>query len=402
MRLTFFFLILLLLCACLGPIDKEFEAIESKRISVTNKSFQNISKDESIKVIQPELPYVNVKDFGAHGDGLIDDTRAIQSAINNLTEGDILFFPKGTYKYSDIITIENINITLLSNHSTLLATSDRQALWIKANHTKIIGFDLISDFEDTRQGDPAFSHIVLDWAHDTEIRNNYISGGRETGIIAFNSHYYKIVNNSIADTKADSIHNTEGSSNALIVNNTIIRSGDDGIAVVSYVPYEKLCQNIQIIGNQVINNKGGRGISVVGGEHIRILDNHIESTTAAGIIIASEKSYNTYGNKHITIRNNEIHEANYDKSIDHSAIFLIGRSGNAKLKGKFISIINENITIDSNLIKDTIGGPAHIRYVGSDGKNVSFINNQIYGDKDTFSIQLDQNDYILSNNIHNN
>ena len=40
---------------------------------------------------------VNVKDFGAKGDGVHDDTAAIQTAILYLPEGGRLFFPKGTY-----------------------------------------------------------------------------------------------------------------------------------------------------------------------------------------------------------------------------------------------------------------------------------------------------------------
>lgn len=45
--------------------------------------------------------WVSVKDFGAVGDGVTDDTVAIQAAINSLTEGCV-FFPKGTYRISSL------------------------------------------------------------------------------------------------------------------------------------------------------------------------------------------------------------------------------------------------------------------------------------------------------------
>lgn len=50
---------------------------------------------------------ISVKDFGAVGDGVTDDTAAIQAAINALYSGTVqggtLFFPKGTYKVTSSI-----------------------------------------------------------------------------------------------------------------------------------------------------------------------------------------------------------------------------------------------------------------------------------------------------------
>jgi parallel beta-helix repeat protein len=41
---------------------------------------------------------INVKDFGATGDGFSDDSRAIQEAINSANNGDRIYFPSGTYR----------------------------------------------------------------------------------------------------------------------------------------------------------------------------------------------------------------------------------------------------------------------------------------------------------------
>lgn len=56
---------------------------------------------------------VNVKAYGAVGDGVTDDTTAIQNAFNALTENGSLFFPAGNYLISSALTLTSIdNVTI--------------------------------------------------------------------------------------------------------------------------------------------------------------------------------------------------------------------------------------------------------------------------------------------------
>ena len=52
----------------------------------------------------PSSTYLDVKDFGATGNGVDDDTTAIQNAINHASTRGIqtIFFPKGHYKYTTL------------------------------------------------------------------------------------------------------------------------------------------------------------------------------------------------------------------------------------------------------------------------------------------------------------
>ena len=57
---------------------------------------------------------VNVLDFGAVGDGVADDTVAIQAAIDSITKGEV-YFPAGTYKVTATIDITKNGIHLLGS-----------------------------------------------------------------------------------------------------------------------------------------------------------------------------------------------------------------------------------------------------------------------------------------------
>jgi|GEM_PF-3192748 len=62
-------------------------------------------------------PIVDVRAYGAKGDGVNDDTSAIQSAINALTSGGIVFFPAGNYLITSTLNINTSSITLQGSGS---------------------------------------------------------------------------------------------------------------------------------------------------------------------------------------------------------------------------------------------------------------------------------------------
>lgn len=66
------------------------------------------------QTVQTKLDqYVSVKDFGAVGDGVTDDTAAIQAAVDSMTEGGILYFPTGKFRLTDEITIPPVGALIL-------------------------------------------------------------------------------------------------------------------------------------------------------------------------------------------------------------------------------------------------------------------------------------------------
>lgn len=88
---------------------------------------------------------VNVKDFGALGDGLNADGYAIQAAIE-AAEGGIVFLPKGTYRITETVVIppEVKGTTLYGTGSSSLLAVDTaiDAIRVSALNAKLFNFDI--------------------------------------------------------------------------------------------------------------------------------------------------------------------------------------------------------------------------------------------------------------------
>lgn len=66
-------------------------------------------------------PVINVKGYGAVGDGVTDDTAAIQDAFNDVTEHGIVYFPTGDYLITSSITVSKDNIKVNFGTSNIIA-----------------------------------------------------------------------------------------------------------------------------------------------------------------------------------------------------------------------------------------------------------------------------------------
>ena len=75
---------------------------------------------------RPEACAVSVRAFGAAGDGVMDDTAAIQRAICVLPEGGRLVIPEGTYRTGPIFLKSHMTLEL-KRGATLLGLTDKAA-----------------------------------------------------------------------------------------------------------------------------------------------------------------------------------------------------------------------------------------------------------------------------------
>lgn len=100
---------------------------------------------------------ISVKDYGAVGDGVADDTAAIQEAIDE-NPGKIIFFPAGIYNISAAITVSADNTTLMG------AGVSATFLWQTVDNIDIVQFA------------PTTAGTTAAYLNGVEIRDLYIRG----------------------------------------------------------------------------------------------------------------------------------------------------------------------------------------------------------------------------------
>jgi hypothetical protein len=89
-----------------GLHTNEGDAIEALQVKVgVDGSGVTTSLDYRVGVLELD-GVVNVKAYGAAGDGAADDTAEIQAAIDSVAAtGGVVYFPVGTYKLSAALTV---------------------------------------------------------------------------------------------------------------------------------------------------------------------------------------------------------------------------------------------------------------------------------------------------------
>lgn len=281
----------------------------------------------------------SVADFGAVPNDNVDDTAAIQRALDSLQSGEWLVFPAGRYLHSKRLTMKVANTVMWGEGATLHATNaSDQAIMLQASGTGVYKFTLTA-VTTTRKSTPWESRIAV-FAGSTLLSGNVVRGNRvvesgapgtplansagSAGIFIYHATHFLVAENTVSRSLADAIHVTSGSSYGKVLNNTVKQPGDDMVAVVSYIgnastPASTVAANfasikarnlnhhITIAHNNVSGQYWGRGITVVGGENVLIENNAIDRTThGAAIYLTRETSYLTFGVKDVLVRNNTI------------------------------------------------------------------------------------------------
>lgn len=117
------------------------------KFPVTLSEAVYINKDTTLKdYFVNREGAVNVKDFGAQGDGITDDSVSIQRAVDHLAySGGEIYFPPGIYKINNYITFYSKQRFTFNNATILRGTSAIRALLVADADSQTGGYDGVHD-----------------------------------------------------------------------------------------------------------------------------------------------------------------------------------------------------------------------------------------------------------------
>ncbi|CAE6845641.1 nitrous oxide reductase family maturation protein NosD [Paraburkholderia domus] len=246
-----------------------------------------------------------------------DQADIIQTALDALRDGQRLVIAPGTYVVSHSLVVKAQSVVVSGYGATLVATHPNdQSLVVNGTNATVAGLTLRGTGSKRLETESSAKIVVR--GTGIQILDTRIEGGASAGIFVSGATSVALAGNWVSATLADGIHITGGSQNVLVSGNTVIGTGDDMIAIVSYQTDGALCRNILVTGNRVSGNYWGRGLSVVGGSNVTLSDNTVQGVQkAAGILVAQEDGYRTYNATNVVIHNNIVSDIENSTSPDN-------------------------------------------------------------------------------------
>jgi hypothetical protein len=349
-------------------------------------------KEASVSIKLNEA--ISVKDYGAVGDGVADDTDAIQAALQAVTPWRRLVFPAGTYRVTESMVIPydsagNSGIVIEGQEygARIVATMDAPIFIGEASYITFRNL-----FLDGGAPLPNSNRCGIRMSGDkatigsSKFVGLNVSGCRFLNLftaIETSVNNCRIINNT-AEGVYQFVHSVDGFSDSVITNN-IVTSGSWTGSVLNEFPYmihlgyaensPSSINNVSIFENIIVNSIDSvdtRVINLTGGNNISIYNNILECNTLttpinklSGVIFGEASIYDL---SNLSIINNRL-KIGPRNELESNIVLL--NSVNSD------QIAVENVLIDGNSFGtvDELGHGIHMSGIF----NYSIVNNVIEG-----------------------
>jgi hypothetical protein len=268
-------------------------SVETVNVATTVKPTDTVGAGRW-KRIYNEGP-LNVKWFGATGDGVSDDYTAIDAAIQYCTTNDLaLYIPTGTYYIPNTTSIRfSGNITLIGDGPELSilfyddSFSGVRNDFILSNDAGNVHFSGVGFSCDWGVGDvwTKLSQMIVLYAvagSTAYVNNCAFKDGRFMLLVLVDYDEVTVTDCTFDSSVRDGCR-VIGSKSVTVANNYFINVNDDAIAVhTENANADPAKADIVVTGNKIIDSQG---IAILGGKHCVVSNNVITRPLSRGIQI---------------------------------------------------------------------------------------------------------------------
>lgn len=339
-----------------------------------------------------EGSYVNALDYGAVGDDSTDCQSAFEAALTYCSDNGIaLYIPSGTYRHSNVLTIDGV-VVFGEGVSTILKSTSATDTAIKLIGTGSEIKDVfITSTAVAINSNVNSCGVAVYQATNFTVNNVTIDACPYFGIGVFASTQGKIIGNNVYGALKDGIHLTNdattGSSYIEVSGNFVGANGDDGISVVTYNT-ATISSNINITNN-TIKTSASRAINLSGAALVNVANNIIQSPVYAGIAVITDNTAGTLGCERITIDSNIIDTAGHAAPNLYGALHFSSTTAGQPVA---------RVICSNNIVSNSRQSAVYT--FGGEVFDIKFENNGFYtSGNDCFEMAGGYNFYITNNRI---
>ncbi|WP_269523067.1 right-handed parallel beta-helix repeat-containing protein [Coraliomargarita parva] len=368
-----------------GPIDSEYTDVYAfARAKTEYRDFDAPKEADILGVIGEAV--VNVRDYGAKGNGKHNDTEAFQKALAALpAAGGTIYVPEGTYHIAPMEDYASFPYTKIKQHIRIAQRKNIQIkgdgagsklVFVSLDHQGIrfIGCENVavqSVMLTTDQTAPLRrSRSLLDFSGCRGVlaKNITTQGGCGPAVL-LDTVNEGLVHDSVIQNSGQYGIRIEGSCQVELAGNQIEGTRDSAIHIDSYGSILRDSDYVSVKKNRINGTIEGAGIVVISGK-AQLLDNEIKDAYLSGVYVYQPGM--GWAMNELTVRGNLIE--NCGQHIAHSGI-LFGTPLRRGDRGR--------VLIENNTFKD----------LPHNGVHVAFGRSMIWGPQGFYSFEVRGNTF---------